>query len=227
MPKPKRITRKDLKKNEVAEFLRESVIFVKDNPEKLKLGAGIFAGALFLIWGISFFINRIGEGKETAFFQTFNSFHLGQNNEERWRGGKVAVEGFLAKHNKGDLAKVISYYKGLSERGLKDYAVAEKSISQFVQKAPDDWLSTSSLVNLANIYEEKGDYQKAIDTYKKVNKDQFLYEYASFRIARCYNALGKKKEAEAIYRELKKIGSEWLQTEGLSTPSFGTPTETT
>jgi len=121
---------------------------------------------------------------------------------------------------------VALYYKGLAEKGLKDYPAAEKSVSQFVKKAPDDWLSLSSLVNLANIYEEKADYQKAIDTYKKVQKDQFLYEYASVRTARCYKALGKKKEADVIYKELKKINSEWLQAEDIdTTPSFGTPTQ--
>jgi tetratricopeptide (TPR) repeat protein len=225
MPKPKRITRKELKRNEVAEFLRESVIFVKDNPEKLKIGAGIFAGALFLIFIISFFINRIVQGKEDVFVQTLNSFHY-QEGEERWKAGKVAVEGFLAKHKRGNLAKVALYYKGLAEKGSKDYPTAEKSISQFAKKSLDDWLYASSLVNLANIYEEKGDYQKAIDTYKKVQKDQFLYEYASFRIAKCYNALGKNKEARTIYKELKKIGSEWLQAEDIdTTPSFGTPTQ--
>jgi tetratricopeptide (TPR) repeat protein len=225
MPKPKRITRKELKRNEVAEFLRESVIFVKDNPEKIKIGAGIFAGALFLICLIFFIINRTIQGKEDAFVQVFNSFHY-QNNEERWKVGKVAVEGFLDKHNNGDLAKVALYYKGLAERGLKDYPATEKSVSQLVQKASCDWLSLSSLVNLANIYEEKADYQKAIDTYKKVQKNQFLYEYASLRTAKCYKALGKKKEAEAIYREMKKINSEWLQAEDIdTTPSFGTPTQ--
>ncbi|MDI6752084.1 MAG: tetratricopeptide repeat protein [bacterium] len=223
MPKPKRITRKYLRKNEVAEFLRQSVIFVKNNPEKLKISAGVFAGALLLIWGVSFFVNRSIQGKEDLFVQTLNSFHYSEG-EERWKSGKIAVEGFLAKHSRGDLAKVISYYKGLAEKGLKDYKIAEKTLSQ--QKGQDNWLSTPSLVNIANIYEEKADYQKAIDTYKKVQKDQFLYEYASFRIAKCYDALGKKKEAQAIHKELKKIDSEWLQAEGLdTTPSFGTPTE--
>lgn len=215
MPKPKRITRKDLRKNEVVELLQKSVVFVKKNPEKLKIGAGIFAGLFFLICLISFFINRVVGGKDNAFFQTFNSFHLGQTSEEKWKGGKVAVEGFLAKYNKGDLAKVASYYKGLAERGLKDYPSAEKTFSS--RKDSDDWLSTPSLVNLANIYEEKADYQKAIDIYKKVTKDQFLYEYASLRIAKCYKALGKKSQAETIYRELAKIGSEWLQAEDIDT----------
>jgi tetratricopeptide (TPR) repeat protein len=68
--------------------------------------------------------------------------------------------------------------------------------------------SNIALINIAHIYEDKGDYQKAIDTYFRFYKmfpedNQFQFHTG---IIHDYIALGDKEKAVEYYEQYKKAG---------------------
>jgi tetratricopeptide (TPR) repeat protein len=223
MPKPKRITRRDLRKNELAEALQKAVRYVRHNVRTVQIGIGIVAVTVLIITGISFFVKKAVQQKEREFVQALVLFHYpGKEDAQRYKDAKDAFSRFLSKYKKGRLSKLALFYKGLSEKGLSEYGSAEKSFESFISQYSKDRIVTSCLVNLGNIYEEKGEYRKAIEAYEKVvNLDDFLSGYAKFRISRCYEKLGERKMAEKLRYELAQISSPWIKKEfSLGTSTF-------
>ena len=69
---------------------------------------------------------------------------------------------------------------------------------------------------LGRIYEETGEFNKAIETLKKGIEVDHLAEEFYQRLMTCYHRLGRRAEALAIYNNLTKIFS---TTIGLSPSS--------
>jgi|GEM_PF-6215204 len=181
MPKIKRITRRDLRKNELFEAIQKVVIYIKENPRKIKIGASILGGAFLLLLIANLLIKRAINIPKENLAQSIFSYHYSGN--ERFSQGLSQFSSFLSRHKKGKLSDIAMLYKASSEKGLKDYATATKTLLSLVKKE-DNIISSTSLMNLGNIEEERGNYKKAIEYYKLLlEKNDYLKKYAKERIA--------------------------------------------
>jgi tetratricopeptide (TPR) repeat protein len=67
---------------------------------------------------------------------------------------------------------------------------------------------------LGYAYEEKKDYEKAVEAYQKVLEmgKNFQFAGAYLNMGRCYEKLGKKKEALENYKDFLKVSQKSIMT---------------
>ncbi|MEW6103780.1 MAG: hypothetical protein AB1630_08235 [bacterium] len=181
MPRIKRITRKEIRRDELFEAIQKTGLYIKENPHKIKVGGAILGGAILLLLALNFLIKRAintpGEELSHAIF----SYHYSED-DARLASGMGQFQSFISKHKGGGLSDIAMLYKGASEKGQKGYATATETLKPLL-KNKNNVISSSSLANLANIEEEKGDLKKAIEYYKMLElKDDYLKKYAKERI---------------------------------------------
>lgn len=181
MPRIKRITRRQLRKNELFEALQKIILYVKENPKKIKIASAIGGGIILVFLIGNFLIERAINTPREELFQTIFSYHYAQD-KERFSTGRPQFISFLSKHKKGRLADIALLYKGVAEMGLKDYGTSSETLKGLIHKK-GNLICQAALMNLANMEEEKGDYKNAIEYYKMIKaKDNYLKTYAKERI---------------------------------------------
>jgi predicted ATPase/DNA-binding SARP family transcriptional activator len=79
------------------------------------------------------------------------------------------------------------------------------------QELKEEFLSL--LIELATLYEERGEYIPAIETLKKALKEEPVAEEAHAGLMRLYSLSGKQGEALKQYERLREVLSETLDTE--------------
>lgn len=181
--KIKRIKRKELRKNELFEALEKIIFYVRVHPKNIKMGLAL-AGGLFFVFLIgNFLIKRAVNTPREELAQTIFSYHYAQG-KDQFSASKALFDSFLSKHKRGQLSDIALLYKGASEKGLNEYATSSETFKGLIHKK-NNIISSCSLMNLANIEEEKGNYKKAIEYYKIIKaKDDYLKEYAKERISK-------------------------------------------
>lgn len=197
MSKIKRITRKELRKNELFEAIQKIILYIKENPKRIKIGGAITGGALLVLLIANFLIKRAINTPKEELAQNIFSYHYSQDKPQSSTAKEQFLK-FLSKHKKGPLSDIALLYKGASEKGLNDYGTASETFSSLLKKK-NNIISSSSLMNLANIEEEKKNYKKAIEYYKMLSlKDDYLKKYAKERI----NKLNKISSIETLTTEI-------------------------
>lgn len=197
MPKIKRITRKELRKNELFEAIQKIILYIKENPKRIKIGGAIAGGALLVLLIGNFLIKRAINTPKEELAQNIFSYHYSQD-KAQFSSEKEQFLKFLSKHKRGPLSDIALLYKGVLEKGLNDYGTASETFSSLLKKK-NNIISSSSLMNLANIEEEKKNYKKAIEYYNKLSlKDDYLKKYAKERISR----LNKISSIETLTTEI-------------------------
>ncbi|HAW50358.1 TPA: hypothetical protein DCX16_05370 [bacterium] len=178
MPRIKRITRRDIRRNELAEAVQKVALFIKHNPRRVLQYSAIAGGCLIFLFIASSLVKRAMNIPKEELSQVLFAYHYGGPSED-------VKQGFVRykKKHKGKLSDIAWVYKGISERKLNEYATSTETLSSFLEKNKDHYLSSSCLVALGNIAEEEGDYKKAIEYYKEAQaKNDYLYSYTERRI---------------------------------------------
>lgn len=112
------------------------------------------------------------------------------------------AEADLKDRHKGEsissFQKAVALYRGEFLAG--DHAIPK--IASQSDKLRSKFLRGAN--NLGRLFEEKGDFEKAIETYKKgIETDASAEEFYQ-RLMTCYQRRGRKAEAIEIYSRLKK-----------------------
>lgn len=197
----KRLTKKEIKEDRVAEFLLETANYVRDNSKKL---AGIVI--VVVIGGLIF----------TAAMR-------------QRRAAELEAQGWLARANidlkQGNIAGAMQSYATIMDRyrdtwshsdadffaanahfytGRYDSAMVLFERYLNLKKRRDQF-TISSQQGIAQCLEELGRYQEAADNYLKVQQehpDDPLAPDALLGAARCYGLAGDLRPAESTYTEL-------------------------
>ena len=161
--KHKRLTKKELKKDPLVIFIAQAVDFLKN--EWLKIGSTILV--VVLVISLAFFIVR---GKKRSAVNAFDVAFTALNNNapEALDLLRRVVEDYSGSIKAGEaLIKL-----GNSYFLLKDYDSSEKYFKLYINKFSDDPIYAFNAYNsLGGIYEDKGDYLKAAETYENfINK---------------------------------------------------------
>jgi tetratricopeptide (TPR) repeat protein len=93
---------------------------------------------------------------------------------------------------------------GSLESERENYAEAREYFSSYIKKYADGPLALSAKESLAYIFEQEGDYQKAIESFKELEKSVSDAKKADIQLAlaRNYRSFGQKEEAAKIYQSI-------------------------
>ena len=209
MTRTKKIIKKNLKKpDEFITLTERTFLFVTHHSRPIAVGAGI---VLILLLGIFSFQKWEKKNEGNA----FQMFHLAVETygmvSSPYRDGspqeyRTVLEKFdeiITKYPKTSSGKIALLFKGNIYLRLGEFDDAIKAYEAFLQKTGEKKLYRSfALDGLGYSYEGKKEYQKAVDAYQRIVGlgEGFQLADAYFGLGRCYEKMGKIKEALEYYR---------------------------
>jgi len=217
----KKITKKKLKEpDEFISLTGMAFLFIRRHVRSIAAG-GI---ALFVVLLSLFLFQKWEEKKEREAYEKFSSvLEIYQMVNSPYKEGspsdyKNVLEKFdeVIKHFPRTSSGKFSFlYKGNIHLRLGEFEEAIKAYQPFLQKAGREKLyRLFAMEGLAYAYEGKKEYEKALDAYQKILElgDHFQMASAHLDIGRCYEKLGKKKEALDSYKAFLKTSQKSLMT---------------
>lgn len=206
----KRVTRKQLLK-EPDEFITSTgklIAWARENSRSLGIGAVIFFTLMIGLSAYFYFNERRANTAQMMFGRALTKYQteLGQKgNVEALAAVSADFDLLISKYGHlpaGKLGRV--YYGHISSAGL-DY---DKAIGHY-QKALDELGGESSLTNiilngLATAYQQKGEYPKAIEQYRKMvdGSTAILKDAALFNLGKLYGQIGEADKSREAYQQL-------------------------
>jgi tetratricopeptide (TPR) repeat protein len=214
MTKAKKIIKKKLKEpDEFITLTERGYFFVTHHSKSIVIGGIII---LILILSV-FFIQRWGEKNEQNAYQLFNlAVETNQMISTPYREGSLQeYKGLLEKFNevhtkfpKTKFGKLSVLYKGNIHLRLGEFEEALKAYETFLQKTgKEKFYRSLALEGLGFSHEGKREYEKAVNAFQKVIDlgETFQLGNAYWAIGRCYEKLGKNKEAVENYKLFLKV----------------------
>jgi tetratricopeptide (TPR) repeat protein len=221
MTRLKKITKKKLKEpDEFISFTEKAYLFITHYLKVIAIG-----GIVVLIILSSIFLYQRWEKKnEEEAYRKF-SFAVGiyQMISSPYREGSVSeyknvLEKFnelITKFPRTSSGKFSLLYKGNIHLRLGEFEDATKSYQTLLQKGGKEKLYRSfAMEGLGYSYEGKKDYEKALQAYQKLLEEGESFQLANayLDIGRCYEKLGKNKEALENYKAFLKVSQKSMMT---------------
>jgi len=217
----KKITKKKLKEpDEFVSVTEKAFLFLTHHIKSIAAG-----GIVVLIILLSvFFYQRWEKKNEEEAYQKFSlAVEIYQMVSSPSREGspseyKNVLEKFdevITKFSRTFPGKTSFLYKGNIHLRLGEFEEATKSYQNFLQKAGKRKLyRLFAMEGLGYAYEGKKDYEKALQAYQKILEEgeNFQLANAYLNMGRCYEKLGKKKEALENYKAFLKVSQKSMMT---------------
>ena len=213
MVKRKKVTRKQLKQpDEFITVTEHAILFLRNHGKKI-----MTAGVVLLVLVVSFVIYRMwAERREVEAHRRLNlaleayqlassPYREGTPSEERKLLETFDEIGKAYPHTSS--GKIASLYKGNIHLKLGAYDPAVQAYEAFLSAEREEKLYRLLALNgLGDAYEGKKEYEKAIATFQRIlsQGESFQSSEATLKIARCYEKLGRKKEAVENYQAFLK-----------------------
>jgi tetratricopeptide (TPR) repeat protein len=221
MTRIKKISKKKLKEpDEFVSVTEKAFLFLTHHIKSIAAG-----GIVVLIILLSvFFYQRWEKKNEEEAYQKFSlAVEIYQMVSSPSREGspseyKNVLEKFdevITKFSRTFPGKTSFLYKGNIHLRLGEFEEATKSYQNFLQKAGKRKLyRLFAMEGLGYAYEGKKDYEKALQAYQKILEEgeNFQLANAYLNMGRCYEKLGKKKEALENYKAFLKVSQKSMMT---------------
>src|SRR4030042_4350477 len=188
---PEKISRKELLKteDEFITFSSKMIILAKEHKRELKfIGVGLVC--LILVYlGINIYLRYINNKAQDAYNIAYYAISKNMGSETDKDSIKKSEELFNDVTEKYGISKVarlaipeLAYVDFLQQ----EYDEAISKYQEFLAKAPDGPYKSLAETALAVCYEEKGDFDKAIQTLEHISSgpDDFFKEQAMLSMAR-------------------------------------------
>jgi tetratricopeptide (TPR) repeat protein len=214
MASKKKIVKKKLKEPDEFITLSERIyLFVTQHTKPIALGAGIVLVLLFLVFLYQTWERKNSENANQMLDSAVGTYQIISSpyREGSPQEYKNVIERFnevIAKFPKTHSGKLAILYKGNVYLRLGEFDEAIKAYEDFLRKAGKEKLYREfATEGLGYSYEGKRDYEKAIRAFQKVVDlgEGFQLANAYLDLGRCYEKMGKTKEAVENYRSFLKI----------------------
>ncbi len=221
MTKTKKIIKKKLKEpDEFITFTERTYLFITHHSKFIAIG-----GIIVLILILSFFFFQRWERKNEE--NAYKMFNLAAETYQMvitpYREGslqeyKNVLEKFnevITKFSRTSSGKLSVLYKGNLHLRLGEFEEAINAYEGFLKKAGKEKLYRSfAMEGLGYSYEGKKDYEKAMNAYQKIIDwgESFQLVNAYLGMGRCYERMGKNKEALENYKVFLKISKKSQMT---------------
>lgn len=206
-----KITKNELKRNELGEWLKLSVYYFKNN---LKVLIVTISSILFIIIaGSSIIYMKKNNNKLSAemFSQAMETYHLGDT-----KTGEITktnlidsiaiLKNIIEKYPNTQSAALAYYYLGNFYFELADYQQALSQYQYFVNKYSNHSLIDAVRINIANIYELQKNYDEAVKIYENLVNSSTINakqkDDLKLNLARVYELQNQILKAKNIYSSL-------------------------
>lgn len=214
MTTTKKIIKKKLKKpDEFITLTERAFLFVTQHSKSIAIGGGIVLVLLLFIFLFQRWDEK-NEGNASQMFrvavETYRTVSS-PSREGSLQEYKTVLEKFdevITKFPRTSSGKIAILYKGNTYLRLGEFENAIKAYEDFLRKMGKGKLYRSFAMNgLGYSYEGKKEYEKAADAYQKVIGlgESFLLTDAYLGLGRCYEKLGKAKEAVENYKNFVRV----------------------
>jgi len=221
MTRIKKIIKKKLKEpDEFITFTERTYFFIAHHFKSIAVGGGI---VLILLLSF-FFFQRWEKKNEGNGYQLYSlATEAYQMVSTPYREGslqeyKNVLEKFnetITKFPRTSSGKLSILYKGNIHLRLGEFEEAIRAYESFLQKAGKEKLYRSlAREGLGYSYEGRKDYEKAVNAFQKVIDlgENFQLGNAYLGMGRCYEKLGKNKEALENYKNFLKVSQKSQMT---------------
>ena len=204
-----KLTRKELLKgpDEFLTFSGRVILYVKEHARPFKVAGGILVGAALVYLGVNTYLNyanRKGqEAYDAAYYEVIKVKEIKEGDEALKKSeelfSKVITDHRLSKASR--LAPLqIAHLKFLE----KKYDEAIKLYQGFLKEVPENKVYQSlGLLALAASYEGQGDFDKAVESLKKIlsSSEKSFKEQATLNLARVYALSNRPDKAKETLKE--------------------------
>jgi predicted negative regulator of RcsB-dependent stress response len=205
---PTKISRKELlkKEDEFITFSSRMIILAKEHSRELKfLGMGVVC-LLLIYLGINTYLRYVNKKGQDAYNIAYYAISKNMNSEKDQDSIKKSEELFnevIDKYGISGAARLAIPELAYAKFVQKQYDEAISKYQEFLSKSPDGPYQSLAETALAVCYEEKGDFDKAIQTLEHINSgpNDFFKEQAMLSMARIYRLTGKKEKSNEILKE--------------------------
>jgi len=206
-----KISRKELLKTE-DEFITLSskiIILAREHQRELKF-IGVCLVCLILIYlGIYTYLryinNKAWDSYNIAYYAVSKNI-ASETDKDSIKKSEELFNDITEKYGISKAARLalpeLAYVNFLQ----KDYDEAISRYQEFLAKAPDGPYQSLAETAMAVCYEEKGDFDKALQTLEKIRSgpNDFFKEQAMLSMARIYRAKDQKQKSDEILNEFIK-----------------------
>jgi tetratricopeptide (TPR) repeat protein len=210
----KKIIKKKLKKpDEFITFTEQTFLFITHHSKPIAVGGGILLIVVLLL--LSF--QKWESGREEKAYRMFNvametyqmvNATYREGSPQQYRNVSEKFSEVITKFPRTSPGKFAILYKGNIALRLGEFEEAIKAYESFLQKAGGKKLYRSfAMEGLGYAHEGKRDYEKAINAYQTVVDlgERFQSADAYLGLGRCYEKLGKTKEALENYKKFVEV----------------------
>jgi tetratricopeptide (TPR) repeat protein len=221
MTRTRKIVKKKLKEpDEFITFTERTYLFLTHHSKPVVAGVIIVLAIVSAI----FFYQRWEKKKEGNAYQLFavaaetyqaTSSPYREASPEQYKNVLEKFDEISAKFSGTFAGKLSLLFKGNLLLRLGEFEEAIKSYNAFLQEAGKEKLyRIFALEGLGYSYEGKKDYEKALSAYQKIGEMGETFESANayLGMGRCYEKLGKNKEAIENYKNFVKIAKKSNET---------------
>jgi len=221
MTKAKKIIKKKLKEpDEFISLTERAFLFVTHHSKSIAVGGGI---VLVLLLSI-FFFQKWEKRNEGNAYQMLNlvmetyqmvSSPYREGSPQEYKNVLERYNEVITKYPGTSSGKLAILSKGNIHLRLGEFDEAIKAYEIYLEKAGKERLYRAfAMEGLGYSYEGKKDFEKARNAYQKVieSGESFQSANAYLGLGRCYEKLGKTKEALEHYRNFIKVSPQSQMT---------------
>jgi outer membrane protein assembly factor BamD (BamD/ComL family) len=212
----KKVTRKELlkEKDEFITLSERAIIFCKDHARQFSYAGYAVLACILIYLGIHTYMKYVNRKAQAIYNDAYTSLLEASKPDADQGKLKQSEDAFRAVLDKYGLAKVsrlalpqlahVSFMEGKYDEAI---ALYRDFISQVPEPSPYRGLGKLAL---AACYEEKGEYEKAIQTLQEIRDDpgDFLKEQSMLSQARLYRLANQQEKS----REILKTFTEEFQS---------------
>ena len=218
MDQGRRLTKEEVKSDQFVDSTLQVYEFLKTNLKSIIIGATI---VILVVGGFAFYQHQQQTGRAEAFLKYTEAIEKYQEAENDWfdadgteKPFEIATTQLQAIFQKypetsvADKARY-NYAKALYYEEDYDGAITHFQTVVTEHQPENQILALYAQKAIGNCYEQKGEYQKALEAYTPA-EDKLPqiamrdYAFSDFRLsqARCYEKLGDSDYALAIYKDI-------------------------
>jgi predicted negative regulator of RcsB-dependent stress response len=205
----KKVTRKELLKetDEFLSFSSRAVIFIREHSRQFSYAGAFIASILLMYVGINTYMKYINKKAQDAYNTAYYAFAENLKPESDQKDLKQAEESFkkiIDEYGRSDVSRMalpqLAYLKFLQEKYDEAIPLYEEFLTKASENTPYQSLARMAL---AVCYEDKGEFQRAIETLKQITDgpDDFLKEQSLLSQARAYRLANQRQKSKEILEE--------------------------
>lgn len=208
----KKISRKEMlkKPDEFISFTTKAIIFVKGHKRLFDYLGTAVLGAILIYIGIYAYMRHINKKGQEAFNAAFYAAFYNSGSEEDQQDPQKTEELFsniIEKYGLSKAAKLalpeLAYSKFEQKQYDEAIAIYEEYLDNVSEEGP--YRSLARLA-LSTCYEQKGDYEKAIESLENIMQgpDDYIKEQAMLNMSRIYRLEGNQDKAQEVLNQFKE-----------------------